>query len=498
VLQRAEDFQGAKKAFRQAIDIHWAQAFSFPKVDVHAKELASVQNNLAVLYAETGEQAKALDLYREVCKTQERLAKKRPSDHELAIQLARTYSNLGNLLQQRNDPAAAREEFARALAIKEGLMRAYPEVGSYQEDVALGLKLLGDVTGVEGNFEEARRLFERAIDLQEDLIQRYPHVESYASELASQCTELGLLLLQHAPREARPALERACTNARRLLTAHPDSAQEASRLGGALNNLAILDLMERRFLDARRRLVEAVRLQKQALDAKPADPVFRQFLGNHYRELARAAHALADASLEAEANAGLAELTANNPALQVLDARLDAVKAGAAPRDHTERVELARRAYDRRLYALAARLWGEAIARDPEFAADRQAQHRYNAACAAALAAAGKDKEESTLDDGEKARLRHAAAWGLGEDLQAWAALLRSPSKGQVERVVVTLTHWQVDPDLAVIRDPAQLEALPESERRSLESLWHDVERTLARAFVMACDSRFPRDAFAR
>ena len=56
------------------------------------------------------------------------------------------------------------------------------------------------------------------------------------------------------------------------------------------------------------------------------------------------------------------------------------------PKDKAERLRLAQRAYDKALHATAARLWAEALAADPKLGDDRQAQHRYNAACAAALA----------------------------------------------------------------------------------------------------------------
>ena len=71
---------------------------------------------------------------------------------------------------------------------------------------------------------------------------------------------------------------------------------------------------------------------------------------------------------------------------------------GGAPKDNAERLALAQRAYDTKRFAVAARLWAEALDSDPKLAADRQAQHRYNAACAAALAAAGQGKDEPAPD----------------------------------------------------------------------------------------------------
>ena len=63
--------------------------------------------------------------------------------------------------------------------------------------------------------------------------------------------------------------------------------------------------------------------------------------------------------------------------------------AGAA-----ERIELASfcRWY-KRLYAAAACFYADAFANDPNLAADLRQQHRYNAACSAALAAAGQGED---------------------------------------------------------------------------------------------------------
>jgi hypothetical protein len=63
-----------------------------------------------------------------------------------------------------------------------------------------------------------------------------------------------------------------------------------------------------------------------------------------------------------------------------------------------------------RRYRSAARLYAEAFAAQPTLADDLQASHRYDAACSAALAAAGQGKEAPRADDKERARLRQRAA----------------------------------------------------------------------------------------
>jgi hypothetical protein len=39
-----------------------------------------------------------------------------------------------------------------------------------------------------------------------------------------------------------------------------------------------------------------------------------------------------------------------------------------------------------------------------------------------------------------------------------------------------TLQHWQTDPDLASLRDPAPVAKLPELEQEACRKLWSDVE----------------------
>jgi hypothetical protein len=74
-----------------------------------------------------------------------------------------------------------------------------------------------------------------------------------------------------------------------------------------------------------------------------------------------------------------------------LEARLPAVLAGKdRPANTAEGLELAGLCQTTKRYAVAARLFADAFAADPSPADDLSAGHRYNAACCAALATAGR------------------------------------------------------------------------------------------------------------
>ena len=118
-----------------------------------------------------------------------------------------------------------------------------------------------------------------------------------------------------------------------------------------------------------------------------------------------------------------AQWVANAERMAGLAIRLPALlKGDDRPKEIAERLALAQMCYDTKRYAAAARFWAEALDADPTLGDDRQAVHRYDAACAAALAAAGQGKDEPPPDDSAKARLQvagpglaHGRAGRLGE-----------------------------------------------------------------------------------
>ncbi len=153
-----------------------------------------------------------------------------------------------------------------------------------------------------------------------------------------------------------------------------------------------------------------------------------------------------------------------------LDARLAAVLKGQAPKDDAERIQLALRAYDE--VAARRRRPGSTprpSRNDPKLADDRQAQHRYNAACAAALAASGQGKDDPPPDDAAKAKLRQQAREWLQAELAAWAKILDTGPADMKAKIAPTLQHWKADTDLAGIRDEKELAKLPEEERAAFK-----------------------------
>jgi serine/threonine-protein kinase len=167
---------------------------------------------------------------------------------------------------------------------------------------------------------------------------------------------------------------------------------------------------------------------------------------------------------------------------QALEKKLPAVLAGPLPASAAERLEYAWLCALTRRYHASARLYGEAFNADASLADSLQPPHRYNAACAAAQAGFEKGADAGQLDDKERSRLRNQALDWLRADLAVWARQAASDKETDRAQVRQMLAHWQRDPDLAGLRDAAELAKLPADEQAAWRKLWADVEALLKRA----------------
>jgi tetratricopeptide (TPR) repeat protein len=162
------------------------------------------------------------------------------------------------------------------------------------------------------------------------------------------------------------------------------------------------------------------------------------------------------------------------------------LKGDDQPQDNSERLAFAALAYQQHRHVVAARFFFEALTSDPTLADDRQAQHRYNAACAAALAGCDQPMDSPALEETTQARWRAQAREWLQLELAACAKLLESAKVMERAHISKMLHHWQADPDLAGVRDPERLTKLPQGEQRSFQQLWKSVAELIEQAESVA------------
>jgi tetratricopeptide (TPR) repeat protein/tRNA A-37 threonylcarbamoyl transferase component Bud32 len=457
-----------------------------------------------------------------------------------------TYSHLGGTLADRGKYAEAVRICRKAIALQPDYHDAHSNLGyalsgqgrfveaeqAYRKALALepsnakSCFALGNVLQKRGKFADAVRMYRKAIVLR-------PHYPNAYNNLGS------ALFGQRKYAEAEHAFRKTIALKPGYAVAHfnlGNALREQGKLAEAVEEYRRAVALDPQNTDARYSLgialsgrgkqAEAAEVFRKAVALKPDDAVGNYGLGvtlsrqGKYAEAVRAyrkaigrkpnfaeAHCnLGDALLQSgKLTEGLralrrghrlgkdrpgwpypsAQWVRDAESLVRLEGKLAQVLAGTAqPADSAERVALAalcQKPFKRR-YAAAALLYREAFRVEPKLGEDPRSEHRYNAACAAALAGCGKGKDAASLDAKERSRLRSQAVAWLRADLTAWRNLLEKAPKQVPSSVGQTLRHWQKDTDLAGVRDRAALAKLPEAERKDWAKLWGDVAALLAKA----------------
>jgi tetratricopeptide (TPR) repeat protein len=399
---------------------------------------------------------------------------------QLKLDYPEAHGGLGLALTDKGRFKEAISAFRKAIDLK-------PDCAEFHANLGLALR-------ANGQLEDAIAAYRKAIELQND----YPDVHYNLGNALYTKRQLDEAIAEYKKEiklDARHAKAHcnlgAALTYRRELDAAIVELKEALRLkkdyAVAHGNLGLALKLKGRLDEAIAEYREALRIQKDFAVA-----LFQ--LGTtlvekgEFREAAEVLRRGDEANSHspkwphAEAQSRLREAQR----LARLDERLAAVLQGTGQAtDAAEQLALARHCQlpCRRLHAAAARFFAEAFAQDARIAEDITGiPHRYNAACAAAVAGCGQSKDADKLDPKERTALRQQALAWLRDDLKAYRQLLEKEADRAGPAVAKRLQHWLEDGDFAGVRGAKALARLPEAERQAWQQLWAAVADTLARA----------------
>jgi tetratricopeptide (TPR) repeat protein len=459
-------------------------------------DFPEAHNSLGVALFDKGRLDEAVAEYHEAI----RLKKNDPIPH----------NNLGNVLRAKGLLTEAIAEHREALRLNTNYPEAHNNLGTVLKDL--------------GRLDEAIAEYREAIRFKKDYAHAHYNLANALKEngrldeaiaeyreaicLKKEFPESHYNLADALKKKGR--LDEAIAEYREAIRLKKDYRDAHGNLGVALKEKGLLE--------------EAIAEFQEVLRLKKDDPLAHYCLGNTLRDKGRPEDAIAEYHeairlkkdyAEAHCNLGhvlvrqgqfheavkelrlghelgsrnarwpypSAQWLRNAERLADLDARLPALLDGREePKDAGERLALAELCQQhKKLYAAAVRWYGEAFAAQPPLADDRPSDHRYNAACAAALAGCGKGKDATELSAPERDRLRKQACDWLKADLQSWARLLDEQPEKAGLAVTQKMAHWLKDSDFADMRGLA-LDKLPAAERAHWQKLWQDVEALRQRA----------------
>lgn len=405
------------------------------------KDYAAAHNNLGIGLAMKGQLEEAIEQWREAV----RLKK---DDHE-------AHFNLGKALLDSGQLDQAIVELGECIRLKKEhtSSRDHPIPGLSIEDAVLHYELALALSRKEGCLDEAIEEYREAIRLKNDYVEAHQN--------------LGNCLYKKGQRD------QAIDEYREAIRIKKDHAEAHYCLGLALSDQGRID-------EAGDEYREAIRLKKDFAEAYCNLGHLLQRKGRFVEalEYTRRGHELGSKNPRWQYPSS-AQWVRNAERLVELDGKLSAILKGQKqPADNAERLALAQLCQMpcKRQILAAARFYLTALSEEPKLANDLNAQHRYNAACAAALAGCGEGADADKSEAQERARLRQQALDWLKADLKAYREVMGQSAGKAGPAIAQQMQHWLHDADFAGVRGTESLTRLPEVDREEWKKLWKDVE----------------------
>ncbi len=387
-------------------------------------KFARAHNNLGYGLAEKGQLDEAVACYKKAI--------------ELEPKFAMSHVNLGTALSKKGQLDGAIACYKKAVELDPKFAMAHHN---------LGVALQG-----KGQVDEAIACYKKAIELD--------------PRFAPAHADLGVAL------KAKGQVAEAIACYKKAIDLDPKVASTHSNLGNALREEGQID--------------EAIACCKKAIELEPKFARAHNNLGYGLAEKGQLDEAIAcfKKAIELDPKYALAHNNlAQTQRLVAARDKLPAFQKGAyTPASNEERLALAEWCQIKKFHHTATGLFAAAFATDPKLADDLKSARRYNAACNAALAAAGQGEDAAKLDDKERARLRQQALDWLKADLALRAKQSETGKPADRAAVQKALRHWQKDTDLAGIRVADALAKLPPQEQKECTQLWADVAALLKKA----------------
>jgi tetratricopeptide (TPR) repeat protein len=404
------------------------------------------------------------------------------AEYREAIRLKKDYAlahhNLGNMRFKKGQLDEAITEYREAIRLKKDYAEAHVNLG-----VALTVK---------GQLDEAIAEHHEAIRLKKDLAEAHHNLgnaltqKGQLDEAIAEYREAIRLKKDYAfahsnlgaALHSKGRLDEAIAEYREAIRLKKDFAEAHHNLGNSLTQKGQFD-------EAIAEYHEAIRLKKDYAGAHCALGALLEKIGRFSEALAYRRRGHEIGSKNPRWRYPSAQWVRNCERLVELDDKLPAFLSGQ--KRHADSAEclalaqLCQMPYKRR-YLAAKRFYSQAFAEKPSLADDLNSEHRYNAACAAALAGCGQGADTDKLDANERTRLRRQALDWLRADLRAYRQVMVKSAGKAGPGIAQRMQHWLQDGDFALMRGAQSLAKLPEAERKEWQKLWEEVEALRERA----------------
>ncbi len=376
------------------------------------------------------------------------------------------HSNLGVALAARNHLDGAIRHYHKAIELDPNFAFAHNNLGlalAAKKDLDGAIRHYHKAIQLDPNYAKAHNNLALALDDKKDLdgaIRHYHKAIQLDPNYAKAHYSLGIAL------KDKGDVDGAIRQFHKALEIDPKYAEAHNNLAGAL--------LYKKDLDG------AIQHLRKALDLDPNHPKVHFNLGGALIQQGQFAEALKAfkrghelASKQPGWSYPSAQWVQNCAGLLQLDQQLPGLLKGdlepSTPQQWLAYVQVCQM---KRAHGSQAKLWQKAFAKHPVLVE----KNRFQAACAAALAAGGRGQDAGQLSDSERTELGKQGLKWLQADVEAWTKQMEKKQPADLVALNNTLELWQKTPDLARVREVKSLAQLTEEERRAWHKLWMKVD----------------------
>jgi eukaryotic-like serine/threonine-protein kinase len=296
------DSAAAEEAGLEGLRIYGELAAQDPSNLHYRRELAILQSNLGLLYADTSRSAEAELADRSALELDGALVREGRNDAEDDGRRANTLDNLAMVCERTSRLDEAEKLHREAVDLREALVAQHPEEASFRLELVQSYNNMATLFGNAGRASEAEPFLLRALPIAEKLVASAPDSPQYENVLAASYSNLaGVLMLDGRLDEARGHYQRELETRRRLSREHPGVIEYELFLGSVCCNLGELEVRSGQDALALPALDESLKTFDALLARDPRNTVGRYYASytlswraGALEKLGRNAEALAD------------------------------------------------------------------------------------------------------------------------------------------------------------------------------------------------------------
>ncbi|MBV8758995.1 MAG: protein kinase [Deltaproteobacteria bacterium] len=275
VYQNRGDSQTALAEYQRALALRRELLEITPDDVVLQKSVLDVEDQLAELERQVGDNASAITAYRDALPVTQALVRRDPTNTEWARQRGNLLADLGFALI---DDGAFKDGIAQldaAIDAQDALLARDPKSARYKVDLSRSYTRKGDGLVALGDPDAAADWYRRGLDLRKQLADQDPRSVPYRRSLAFSYTKLAAI----TPASALDLHQQAMALRQQLVSESPSQGAFKDELSASETELARL-LLAKEPARAKELVDHAVERERTLVDADPINIAWKETLVN--------------------------------------------------------------------------------------------------------------------------------------------------------------------------------------------------------------------------